>query len=82
MKRHLRGRFYVESVIGAVAGALAVLTVFGRDWIEVSGWDPDHHDGKAEWVVVGVLLGVALVLSLVARREWLRLSRPLPEARS
>ncbi len=72
-----RARLYVEAVIAAVAGLLGVVTLFWRDWIELTGWDPDHHDGSAEWLIVAGLLVVALTVGLVARREWHRgLARP------
>lgn len=57
------------------AGALGLLTVFWRDWIEgLTGWDPDHHDGSVEWLIVAVLLTVAVVVGLIARRDWRRLT--------
>lgn len=72
MGHRQRRRFYVEVVIAAVAGLLGIVTVFWRDWIELSGWDPDHHNGSAEWFIVIGLLLIAVVVGLVARREWLR----------
>ena len=34
------------------------------------GLDPDQHNGSVEWLLVAVLLAVALVMGLVARRHW------------
>ena len=57
--------------ITAVAVILGILTVFWRDWIEaLTGWDPDQHNGGAEWLIVAGLLAVAAVMGLVARRHW------------
>jgi hypothetical protein len=73
MADRLRRRFYVETVIGGVAGVLGVLTVFWRDWIEaLTGFDPDNHDGSVEWLIVAGLLVVAVVLGALARVEWRR----------
>jgi hypothetical protein len=61
----------VESAVAAVAGALALLTLFWRDWIEsLTGWDPDHHNGSAEWLIVFVLLAVALAMGAASWRHW------------
>jgi len=57
--------------VALCAGILGILTIFWHDWIEVlTGWDPDHHNGTVEWVVVVGLLAVAVVMGLVARRHW------------
>jgi undecaprenyl pyrophosphate phosphatase UppP len=67
----LRRRFYVETVLSAVAGVLGVLTLFWRDWIEaLTGFDPDHHNGSFEWLIVIGLLLVAAVFGMLARTEW------------
>jgi H+/Cl- antiporter ClcA len=64
-------RVRVESAVAAVAGALALLTLFWRDWIEsLTGWDPDHHNGSAEWLIVFVLLAVALAMGAASWRHW------------
>ena len=61
------------------AGILGILTIFWHDWIEaLTGRDPDHHNGSAEWIVVVGLLAVAITMSLVARRHW-RLLTVVPE---
>jgi hypothetical protein len=66
-----RGRVVAESVIASFAGALGVLTIFWHDWTEaLMGWDPDHHNGSFEWVIVAVLLIVAAAVGATARRDW------------
>jgi len=55
-----------------VTGLLALVTVFWRDWIEVTGWEPDHHNGTVEWLIVGVLATVTVFAALLARIEWRR----------
>jgi hypothetical protein len=53
------------------AGTLGILTIFWHDWIEVlTGWDPDHHSGSMEWILVVGLLAVAVWAGLAARRHW------------
>ncbi|MGZ3581544.1 MAG: ABC transporter permease [Ktedonobacterales bacterium] len=75
MKRGLRIWFYAEAIIGALATALFVVTLFTRDWIEmVFHVDPDSGSGYVEWLVVAGLLVVALVCGYLARREWIRAS--------
>jgi len=69
-----RALLWLESALSAACSLLAVLTLVWRDWIEtLTGADPDHHSGSAEWLVVAALLISAAVLSLLARREWRRL---------
>ena len=61
----------LETAIAIFAGALGILTIFWHDWIEaLTGWDPDHHNGSFEWLLVAVLLVVAVVIGLLARRHW------------
>lgn len=53
----------IESILAMFSGALALLTVFWRDWIEaITGWDPDHHNGSLEVVIV---IGLVFVTVLV-----------------
>ena len=64
-----RFRAALESAIAALTGLLGVVTVFWHDWIEaLTGWDPDHHNGAAEWLFVAILLGVSAVAGVAARR--------------
>lgn len=71
-RRMLRARFWIDSAVAGAVGALALLTLFWHDWLEAFGWDPDHGDGTAEWVIVAVLATVALVAGALARWEWRR----------
>jgi hypothetical protein len=71
--RQIRGRFWVEAALTALAGFLFVLTLVWRDWIEaVFGADPDQHSGSLEWAVVGVLFVAAMAAAAFARFEWRR----------
>jgi len=66
-----KARIGLETAIASFAGALGVLTIFWHDWIEgLTGWDPDHHNGTFEWLIVVALLAIAAVLGAVARRDW------------
>ena len=69
----------LEMAVALCAGVLGILTIFWHDWIEaLTGWDPDHHDGGVEWIVVVGLLAVAAALGLMARRQW-RLLTAVPD---
>jgi hypothetical protein len=64
-------RVRLEAGVALCAGILGVLTIFWHDWIEaLSGWDPDHHNGIVEWIVVVGLLAVGVTMGLAARRHW------------
>lgn len=66
-----RLRVGVETAVAALAGLLAFATVFWHDWIEaLTGWDPDHHNGALEWLIIVALLAVAVAVGLLARRNW------------
>ena len=61
----------LETAVAAVTGLLGILTIFWHDWIEaLTGWDPDHHNGSFEWLIVAFLLAVAAAMGLSARRHW------------
>jgi hypothetical protein len=63
--------FKAEAAAGALFGLLGVVTIFWRDWIEaIFGWDPDHHSGSLEWVIVAGLLLAAVLLGFLARRSY------------
>ena len=73
MKSTVRTRFWLEVGLASLCGFLAVLTLFWRDWIEaLTGFDPDHHNGAFEWMIVGGLLLVCVLVSIGARAEWRR----------
>jgi hypothetical protein len=53
------GGFLVRP-LAAFSGGLAVLSVFWPDWIEaLTGYDPDHHNGTVEWLIVIALFSTA-----------------------
>lgn len=69
--RRSRVRVRLETAIAVFAAALGILTMFWHDWIEaLTGWDPDHHNGSFEWLIVAALLAIAGAMGLVARRHW------------
>ena len=70
--KDLRTRFWVETALAVVTGALFLLTLVWHDWLEALGFDPDHGDGSAEWLIVVGLLVVTVVFGLAARSEWRR----------
>jgi hypothetical protein len=75
--KRLGRAFWAESALAAVAALLAMLTLAWPDWIEgVFGVDPDHHDGSAEWAVIGVCCVAAIVCAALARQSWRR-ARPV-----
>jgi hypothetical protein len=77
--KNLRVRFWVEAGAAVACGVLAILTIFVRDWIEFTGWDPDNHSGAAEWWIVVFLGLVAVVSAVAARVEWRHATEPSPK---
>ena len=64
-------RVWLETGTAVFAGLLGILTVFWHDWIEIlTGWDPDRHNGSAEWAIVAALLTISVVMGASARRHW------------
>jgi hypothetical protein len=73
MRLHVRRRFWLELATATLSGALLLLTLLWRDWIErVFGVDPDQHSGSLEWIIVAAALMVTVSCSVVARSEWRR----------
>jgi hypothetical protein len=71
-------RFWIESALASVTGALMVATIISRDWIEqLFGADPDAGSGTAEWAIVAALLCVTISIGFLARREWQRAHRAM-----
>jgi undecaprenyl pyrophosphate phosphatase UppP len=63
----------VETAAASLAGVLAIVTCFWHDWIEaLTGWDPDHHNGSFEVLIIVVLAVVAVACALAARGSWRR----------
>ena len=77
--KYLKARVRLETATALGSGMLGVLTIFWHDWIEaLTGWDPDHHNGSVEWILVAVLLAVSAAAGLAARRHWLVLAAAAP----
>ncbi|HST49978.1 ABC transporter permease [Jatrophihabitans sp.] len=55
-----------------LSGFLTVLTLVTRDWLEVTGFDPDRHSGAVEWGLVAILGAISLVSGAVAGTRWRR----------
>lgn len=73
MRKALRPLFWLETGMATMTAILFVITLVRRDWIEiVSGVDPDKSNGSLEWLIVGALLVVTLVLFTLAGFEWRR----------
>ena len=71
MRKALRGRFWFETVLAILTGIMFVITLVWHDWIEIIfNVDPDQGSGLLEWLVVGALLVVTIVLFVLARYEW------------
>jgi hypothetical protein len=51
---------------------LAVFTTIVPDWLEVTGFDRDHHSGALEWCVVAVLSAVSVTGGAFAAARWRR----------
>ncbi len=73
MTKALSWRFWLETVIACMTTLLFVITLVQRDWIEVVlGVDPDNHNGALEWLIVGALFVVTILLFTLASYEWRR----------
>ncbi|MFI5833983.1 ABC transporter permease [Micromonospora sp. NPDC051300] len=70
--RRFRTRFWVEVVTASFSGALFLLTLVWKDWLEAFGIEPDNHDGTVEWLLVAGLLVLTAVCAVSARVEWRR----------
>ncbi len=63
----------IEISLAGLSGLLGIVTLFWHDWLEVTGWDPDHHNGTAEWFIAAALILLAVGLGMLARRETRRM---------
>ncbi|MFI2711485.1 ABC transporter permease [Micromonospora sp. NPDC018662] len=70
--RRFRARFWVELVAASLFGALFLVTLFWRDWLEAFGIEPDNHDGTVEWLLVAGLFVLSAACAVSARLEWRR----------
>jgi len=76
MKSPLRRRFWIETSMAIVTSILLVTTLIWKDWIEiVFRVDPDQGNGTLEWLIVGALLVVTILLFTLASYEWRRSRR-------
>jgi hypothetical protein len=84
MKRTTRMRFWFEAAIAGASAILCIITLITREWVEaLTGWDPDHHSGSFEWILVIVLAVTACLAAGFARANSQRQRRsrswqPLP----
>lgn len=73
MRNALRWYFWLETGIAVATAILFAITLVWRSWIEiVFNVDPDNRSGTLEWLIVGTLLMVTLVLFTMAGYEWRR----------
>jgi hypothetical protein len=67
----LKFRAALKTAIALAAGTLGIVTIFWHDWIEaLTGWDPDHGNGAAEWLIVAALLVTAMTTGVIAHHDW------------
>ena len=75
----LRGRFWIELVLGALSLVLAIGTILVPDWIEVIfHFEPDEGAGSLEALITVVAVAVTVLFVLAARFEWRRASPVQP----
>jgi hypothetical protein len=68
-----RTRMWIELGLAIATGALLILTLISREWIEeIFGVDPDGGSGALEWLIVAGLAIATVSFSLLARAEWRR----------
>ena len=66
---------WIEAVLAGIAAVLTVVTLLWPAWIEsVFGESPDGGDGSAERAFALIWVVMAVVFSLMARRDWRRLA--------
>jgi hypothetical protein len=66
-------RLVAEVAVAAACAALAVLTAFVPDWIELTlGLSPDDGGGEFEWGLVLAFAAAAVTTAWWARRDWRR----------
>jgi hypothetical protein len=66
----------VETALAGLAGLLAVVSIFWRDWLEILFHaDPDHHSGSAELLIIVGLAALSVLLGSAARWQVVRWRR-------
>ena len=71
MKRRTSRLALVEIILMCLFGALTVVTLVSREWIEVIfKVDPDQGNGSLEWWIVLALGAATLALAIAARFQW------------
>jgi hypothetical protein len=67
----MRMRAWVEAVVAALAGLAGLTTAIKPTWFEaLFEASPDAGSGALEWIIAIVLLLVALVLAILAGRDF------------
>ena len=65
-----------ETALAGLAGLLAVVSIFWRDWLEiVFHADPDHHSGSTELLLIAGLAALSVLLGCAARWQVVRWRR-------
>jgi hypothetical protein len=76
MSRLRKRLIAVEAVLASLAGLMAIVSIFWRDWLEaLFRWDPDHHSGTAELLIIAGLAAASLLLGAAARWQAVRWTR-------
>lgn len=71
--RHLPARFWIETMAAMVGFALLLLTLVSHEWFEeLTGYEPDGGNGALEIGLPLVLLAIAALSSIAARRVYRR----------
>lgn len=66
-------KFRLEVALASIGAALFVLTLVFPEWIEaLTGYEPDHGSGVAEYLIAGLFLLMAVVCGALARRTYQR----------
>jgi len=69
----MRKRFWIETALGTLTAALAIITLVWHDWVEVAfKVDPDQFSGSFEWMIVAVSALLTVGFAFLARYEWRR----------
>ncbi|HXX77138.1 MAG TPA: hypothetical protein VEI53_01490 [Ktedonobacteraceae bacterium] len=69
----MRLRFWFETGLAIATGILFVITLAWHNWIEIIfNVDPDQGSGVLEWLIVGFLLVVTIILFTLSLYEFRR----------